>query len=172
MRMRDQEAEALREHDNNYEAREAARHKYRPEKIRCLLIVEAPPDALDRFFYFEDVQEMDYLYIETMKVIYGNVDVSGLRERKVEFLQGFMENGFYLIDAVNDPIGNDASSHQTKEIVLNSRQDLVERMRTLVTEETRVILIKASVYKLRDALIDDGFNVLNDCMIEFPCCGN
>jgi hypothetical protein len=139
MGMRDQEAKALREYYNNYEAREAARRKYRPEKIRRLLIAEAPPDALDRFFYFEDVREMDYLYIETMKVIYGNVDVSGLRERKVEFLQGFMENGFYLIDAVSDPIGNNVSSHHSKEIVMKNRQDLVERMRTLVIEETRVI---------------------------------
>ena len=31
--------------------------KYKPDKIRLLLIAEAPPSSPDRYFYFEDVRE-------------------------------------------------------------------------------------------------------------------
>ena len=34
-----------------------ARNKYEPSHINTLLIAEAPPCNLDRFFYFEDVKK-------------------------------------------------------------------------------------------------------------------
>jgi len=162
----------MRIHDENHDVRDRARSKYRPEKIKRLLVAEAPPDAPDKFFYFEKERERDYLYTETMKVIYDGADENGLQERKVEFLKGFMENGFYLVEAVDHPIGNEVSSHQRREMVMNCRQNLIKRMRSIVDEETEIILIKASVYELCDPLREEGFNVINDCIIEFPCCGN
>jgi hypothetical protein len=39
--------------------RDAAARRYRPETIQLLLIAEAPPSALDRYFYFEDVPDHD-----------------------------------------------------------------------------------------------------------------
>ena len=41
--------------------REAAR-RYKPEQIDTLLVAEAPPTALDRYFYFDDVQTQDSLF--------------------------------------------------------------------------------------------------------------
>jgi hypothetical protein len=32
---------------------ESARNKYKPEVIKKLIVGEAPPDSIDRFFYFE-----------------------------------------------------------------------------------------------------------------------
>jgi hypothetical protein len=50
---------------------EDARQKYKPDEIKFLLIAEAPPDAESgRFFYFEEVDKHDNLFIETMKVLY------------------------------------------------------------------------------------------------------
>ena len=92
------------DHDTGFEAREAARKKYKPERIRWLLIAEAPPDSLDRFFYFERVFEKDYLYMETMRVLFPNASESDLRHRKVQYLQWFKANGFYLIDVMDEPI--------------------------------------------------------------------
>lgn len=43
-----------------------ARKKYRPHNIRVVFIAEAPPCALDRFFYFEDVKKQDSLFLEIM----------------------------------------------------------------------------------------------------------
>ncbi|MBG47234.1 MAG: hypothetical protein CML05_02975 [Pseudozobellia sp.] len=52
---------------------EIARHKYRPEKIRFLLVAETPPKSdSNRFFYFENVDKQDSLFIETMKLLYPN----------------------------------------------------------------------------------------------------
>jgi hypothetical protein len=42
--------------------RARAARRYRPEKVDLLLVAEAPPSALDRYFYFEDVSEQDSLF--------------------------------------------------------------------------------------------------------------
>jgi len=72
---------------------ENTRLKYKPEIIKFLLIAEAPPKiGSNRFFYFEDVNEKDSLFIETMKVIYPDEDYSNtknIRSRKKEFLEKF-----------------------------------------------------------------------------------
>jgi hypothetical protein len=43
-------------------AREAAAALYRPQRVRLLLVAEAPPSALNRYFYFEDVRDQDSLF--------------------------------------------------------------------------------------------------------------
>ena len=48
----------------------SARNRYRPNEIRVLIIAEAPPCALDRFFYFEDVKKQDSLFLEIMGILY------------------------------------------------------------------------------------------------------
>jgi hypothetical protein len=42
--------------------RERAARKYRPSKVKLLLVAEAPPAALDRYFYFEEVPQQDSLF--------------------------------------------------------------------------------------------------------------
>ena len=155
--------------DLQCKAREAARLKYKPENIRWLLIAEAPPAAIDRFFYFEDVKKGDSLYLETMRALFGNEHVSTLRSRKAEHLQHFKDQGFLLIDAVDRPIlpGEDNGA-----VVWNNRQNLIQKMDTLIEKGTPVVLIKATVWDLRDTLVEAGFNIINECMIEFPGSGN
>jgi hypothetical protein len=156
-------------------AREAARNKYKPEKIRWLLIAEAPPDSMDRFFYFDRVMEKDYLCIETMKVLFPGVLKDDFRTRKAQFLQWFKEHGFYLIDVLDCPIYGDTRSRDRKELVLANRNSVLgklEELNTSITNETRIILIKASVYELNDFLRDAGYNVANSNMIPFPSNGH
>ena len=162
----------LKDNNPGFEAREAARNKYRPEKINVLFVAEAPPAELDRFFYFENVSEGDYLYLETMKVVFGNVDIIDLRQRKVEFLEGFKENGFFLLDAVNKPIPQSTSSYERRDRVWSERNHLVEMMRKLVDSRTDVVLIKSTVFGIRDFLIKSDFHVINDEAIEFPSNGH
>ena len=47
-----------------------ARSRYRPDVVERLLIAEAPPDSLDRFFYYEDVRSADYLFLGVTQVLY------------------------------------------------------------------------------------------------------
>ena len=39
--------------------RDAAAERYRPDGIRVLVVAEAPPDALERFFFFEEYKLKD-----------------------------------------------------------------------------------------------------------------
>lgn len=71
---------------------EVARSKYKPRKIKYLLIAEAPPEeSSNRFFYFEHVEIKDSLFLETMKVLYPDnyTDTKTVRSRKKHFLNKF-----------------------------------------------------------------------------------
>lgn len=49
---------------------ENARQKFKPEIIRYLLVAEAPPDSLERFFYYENVRQHDYLFLGVAEALY------------------------------------------------------------------------------------------------------
>lgn len=51
----------------------AARNKYKPSHIKILLIAEAPPNNLDRYFYYEDVKSHDSLFLEIMGILYPDL---------------------------------------------------------------------------------------------------
>ncbi len=42
--------------------RQQAAVRYQPEHVRLLLVAEAPPSSLDRYFYFHDVRGQDSLF--------------------------------------------------------------------------------------------------------------
>ena len=49
------------------------RYKYKPRKIKCLLIAESPPRSEDkRFFYNPDQDRYDFLFKSVMEVIFPN----------------------------------------------------------------------------------------------------
>ncbi len=49
--------------------REAAAGRYRPKVIRVLLVAQAPPAAVDRYYYFPDVAVHDWLFRAVTKTI-------------------------------------------------------------------------------------------------------
>src|SRR5271165_1583058 len=97
---------------------EKASRKYRPAVVEVLFIAEAPPAyRFERFFYFEHVGNADTLFLEMMKVLYPvdtgfasndegspEFQAKDLRRRKVEFLERFRQDRFYLIDASEGPM--------------------------------------------------------------------
>ena len=110
--------------------RELARNKYRPDHIELLFIAEAPPaNDSRRFFYFVPVDIGDTLFLEMMKVLYpkkakfveydGNgkpgFNAKQVRNRKAEFLEKFKRDGFYLIDAVDEPMPKNATTKMKEE---------------------------------------------------------
>ena len=147
---------------------ESVRQRYMPNKVKYLLIAEAPPKAdSNRFFYCEDVRNGDTLFLETMKVLYPEECsyIKSVRHRKSQFLKRFQQDGFYLIDSIEIPINKSKKRGQISE----SLPFLIEKIKSLVSEETNIILISSTVYECcYNELRSKGFNVINKSAIPFP----
>lgn len=162
--------------------RETAREMYRPEVIRWLLVTESPPRDERDHFYFTHAHGGDQLFIETMDALFreqhpqifrkGYRNISDLRERKQEFLRSFKDRGFFLIDAVDHPITRGKDRNETARAVREVAPELAHRIRELSSDGTRVVLIRSSVYGIREELEDLGVdNIANRCSIPFPMSG-
>lgn len=153
---------------------EAARRKYKPEEIKFLLVAEAPPhESSCRFFYFENVPTGDSLFLETMKVLYPDeyTDTIIVRSRKPEFLHRFKRDRFYLIDSTDTPMEDPRPSRKRQQI-RRSLPSLVEKLAELISDDTKIILISKPVYDVcADVLRLQGFNIVNDEMIDFAGSG-
>lgn len=151
---------------------EKARQKYRPAKVRLLFVAESPPPSVERFFYYEDVREKDSLFLEMMKVLYvPDASAPEIRPRKAEYLRRFREDGYFLMDALDEPIGVKGTAAKTKKVVAH-RDAFLDRLSPVVGSETPIILIARPVYDgLLTFLNENGFNVVNSEMIDFPGSG-
>jgi hypothetical protein len=135
-----------------------AARRFRPVTVRLLLVAEAPPASLDRYFYFTDVRAHDSLFRHVASEILGR---EPSRENKAEILRLLRDAGVFLIDLKLDPTdGSPLASHVPS---------LIRRVRRL--QPHKIILIKATVYDaayrpLRDA----GFPVA-DVRVPFPGSG-
>lgn len=146
-----------------------AREKYLPEKIRILLVAEQPPINLDRFFYYENVKEHDWLFLGVMKVldpVKCRLYLDGGRQSqdKRAMLENFRRADFFLMDMFDSPLVED------------QKDDFIDRISALESEgrldkSVPVILIKANVYdNLYRKLKILGYNVVNQ-RIPFPGSG-
>jgi hypothetical protein len=164
-----------------------ARLKYKPDVIKCLFIAEAPPSAEDRFFYFEDVWYQDSLYLEMMKALFPPepshsgiltlddfpASTSTLRNQKEEYLIRFMNNGYYLIDALDRPMPPEIYRTKDKIRFLEQNKDqLVKKVKELVDEKTPIVLISIPVFNAMGGRLKyHKMNVIHDIPIEFPGSG-
>lgn len=138
--------------------RATAAEKYRPQQVRLLLVAEAPPSALDRYFYFEDVREQDSLF---RYVARGILKAEPTREDKATLLARLRDRGVYLIDLQLDPVDGAPLADHVPEFV--------RRVRGLKPE--KVILIKASVYDAAFySMAEAGLPVVDE-RIPFPGSG-
>ncbi len=156
---------------------EAARTKYKPEKVRYLFVAETPPKTnSERFFYFENVMEQDSLFLETMKVFYPdlieNREIKEIRKNKKDFLERFSKDGFYLIDSLQKPFETKYSSSRKIKIIKDGQKNLLERINQLINQETKIVLLSATVYKANyEYLKKNGINIINEELIDFPGSG-
>jgi hypothetical protein len=154
--------------------RQAAREKYKPDSVRCLLIAEAPPSE-DRYFYFEDVPEKDYLFLGVMEVLFPDRFRGYSRDRspawKSELLRSFQAKGFWLLDSIDQPLDAKASVRYLQE-----NSDLLDRLDELsdkgnIGQHTPMILVKANVYDaFFNVLVSHGYCVIDE-RIYFPSTG-
>ena len=87
-------------------ARAKAATKYCPATTRLLFVAESPPQADDRYFYFENVKQGDWLWIALMKAVFGAdfKKTKAERQRKTYWLARFQKSGCRVIDAVKEPL--------------------------------------------------------------------
>lgn len=169
-----------------------ARMKYQPEKITCLFIAEAPPSDEDRFFYFEEVNEQDSLYLELMRALFhqkkhseGGEDeivslldhfgpsAQTLRAEKTSYLEKFKANGFYLIDCLDHPLPKHVFRTKDKiKYLEQSKNVLADKVSGLVDKKTPIVLISVPVFQaMAGTLKYKGLNVVNSEPVPFPGSG-
>lgn len=138
--------------------RQRAARKYRPDDIELLLVAEAPPTALERYFYFEDVATEDSLFRYVARLI---LKTEPTRSNKPELLGRLRDRGVFLVDLKQDPLDGAPLS---KEVPA-----LVRRVRKL--EPRRIIVIKASVYDVVARPLREAGLPLIDVRVPFPGSG-
>ena len=157
--------------------RKVAREKYKPKRIRSLLIAEAPPSD-DRYFYFEDVAESDWLFLGIMKALLPR-EIHGYNRDpawKAKLLTAFQADGFWLLDCVDAPLIGAPTKTKRRAEYLRQRSDLIRRIAGLqktgdIDSRTPIILVKANVYVAFFApLSAAGYNVVDE-QIPFPSSG-
>ena len=147
-----------------------AANRYVPLETNVLFIAESPPAALDRYFYFENVQEQDALWVGLMKALYESEfgETSRERLRKRKWLTKFKDDGYRLIDALKDPVGQ-YTDPQRKKLILNVVDRVIEEIREI--SPNQIVLIKATVFDvLYDPLHTSGLPVVNE-RLPFPGSG-
>lgn len=163
-----------------------ASRKYCPATVRLLFIAEAPPAyESKRFFYFADLQQGDTLFLEMMKTLYplevgysGNRFENGfssraMRLRKAELLNRFMSDGYYLIDACEEPMPHSANTTLKTALMQGALPSLKVKVARLCGAETLgVLLIGVVTYDVcADTLRANGVNILNKAAINHPARG-
>ncbi len=140
------------------ERRKIAAAAFRPPDIWLLLIAEAPPRALDRYFYFAHVSEQDSLFRYVIRTLFG---ATPARTDKQASLARLRDEGVFLIDVAEVAEGAaDLTDHVPA---------LVERCRRL--QPQHIILFKATVYDAAyQALKTAGLPFVNR-RIPFPGSG-
>lgn len=147
-----------------------ARNKYKPSQIKALLVAEAPPDNLDRYFYFEDVPTHDSLFLEIMGVLYPGQKAAYLKAGrdatlKAKLLQRFQEDGWWLVNFSEVPLG------LTNEKKADLLAFFLQRLRKYIGAKTPVLLIKAGLHDLcYPVLLAEGYNVSKE-RLPFPGSG-
>jgi hypothetical protein len=166
----------------------AAARKYRPAPLKLLFIAEAPPALKSgRFFYFTALTNGDTLFLEMMKVLYPIeshfIENDGdrqpdflakhVRQHKAKFLEKFKRDGFYLIDAFEQPMPKDADAATKKRLIRGTLPQLRKKVWKLCHDgDVPVVLIGSPAYSLcAEPLKKDGLSILNDQMIDHPARG-
>jgi len=150
-----------------------ARRKYRPHRIRFLLIAESPPSS-GGFFYFGTTIGKDHLFRETMKALELWPRNEPMRKGidKRAMLRRFQSVGFYLLDTCILPVDKLRPSERRK-AVLSQTARLVRDV--IEADPVHILIVKSSIFTpVRIALRDAGLwaRVLNTRPVPFPSHGN
>jgi hypothetical protein len=153
------------------------RKKYKPTHIKFLLIAESPPPAAGtqssrQFYYTDRIRKDDRLFTNTIRALYPEAverPEEELEQDKVGWLNRFMNDGWYMIEALEKSQEHEVTKQQRQERIRASLPRLIERVRDLAEPDTKIILIKSNVFEVAaEPLRDAGFTVLNHELVDYP----
>ena len=138
--------------------RQREARKYKPSSIDLLLVAEAPPQELSRYFYFEEVTVQDSLFRYVAREVLG---VEPTRANKAELLVQLRDRGVFLIDLKPDPEDGSPLTDYVSELVRRCQE----------LRPAKIILIKVTLYDVAYAsLARAELPVVNE-RIPFPGSG-
>jgi hypothetical protein len=144
------------------------REQYRPDRLKVLLLGESPPDpgSGERRFFYSAVLTYDNLYRGVAEALYGNDATTAVADKQAT-LERMTRDGFWLIDAVQEPI-NKRSQGQRRAAIRDAVPRLVQRCKEL-SPERGVVICHGVVYDLvASPLREGGVPVLHDVPLPFP----
>jgi hypothetical protein len=142
------------------------KNKYRPKKIKLIILAESPPVS-GKYFYDETGKTSEPLFSALMKsMVYKPKD-------KKDGLAYFQKRGFILVDATYHPVNH--LSGKTRDIaIMGDFQLLIDDLNELCgADDILLLLIKANICRmLEDKLLLNKFKVINDgVVVPFPSTG-
>src|SRR5712691_8693787 len=146
-----------------------SRRKYRPRKVRFLLVAESPPSS-GGFFYFGRTIGKDHLFRETMKALELWPRNQPMRRGvdKRSMLRCLQSMGFYLLDTCVFPVDKLRPLERRKVV----RSQTVRLVRDVIeANPVHILIVKSSIFNpVRIALRDAGLwaRVLNTGTVPFP----
>jgi hypothetical protein len=139
--------------------RRRAAARYRPDVIDLLLVAEAPPSALDRYFYFEDVLMHDSLFRHVVQGVLGETPTRD----KAPYLDELRDRGVFLVHVSEDPF------RAWRDVPPECIAALAEKCAALRPQ--RIVLIGAGTYDhAYDVLRSAGLPVV-DIRLPYPGSG-
>jgi hypothetical protein len=137
--------------------RQAAAQKYQPNRIKLLLVGEAPPEDPSRYFYFEHGD--DELFEHVARVLFETPPVG---DDKTPYLKELKRRGVFLIDLKPDgPLG------EAKHVELAEWLPL--RVETLAPET--IVLIGSAVYRAAHPVLEKRELPVVDQSVPYPAAG-
>ena len=160
----------------------AAADCYRPKPVRVLFIAESPPAYLSEskkaYFFFKENPGSDLLFATIIQAVLKIKYTKRGKVSKDHLLRCFKEKGYWLMDAVENPInknknGQKTSDKERKKCIEKGISNLLERIALLHAEnggtDIKIVLIKNLVYDcLSEPLRQAGYYVPQGGPIGFP----
>jgi UDP-glucose 6-dehydrogenase len=155
---------------------EKLRSNYRPAEIKWLFVTESPPPPPEtggtRHFYELGVESNDRLYSNTMKALYSeavSLSEKQLGTDKEQWLRRFADDGCYQIESLEVSLPHGTKTAERHKHISQNLPTLIEKIKALATMDTKVILIKSTVYKMAsEPLKAADINVINSDFIDYP----
>ena len=139
--------------------RKKAAARYRPPEIELLLVAEAPPRELDRYFYFEHVPTQDSLFRYVSRCLLEAEPTRGNKRRAARTAKGPQECFSSIC----------RKTRETRRRLAEFVPGLAERCRKLAP--ARIVLIKATVFDAAHSALKTARLPVSDVRVPFPGTG-
>ena len=143
----------------DWNRRRQAAAKYRPNRVRLLVIVGSPPADTARYFYFEDDTHSDDLFAGVAEVLFEEPPAP----RKEPFLRELRRRGVFVIDLKPDaPRSSEPLAPYVAPLLLN--------IGPLAPEA--IVLVEGEVYDAAYRELKKAGLPVVDVRVPFPSNGN